>query len=187
MRIIAGKFKGQKLINSKNYSFRQTTDTNSEAICNIITHSTKINFNIEGCTMLDLFSGSGAMSLEVISRGAKSASLIDNNFNHLNIAKQNFKKITPNSEAKFYCFDLIKKTPDATRKHNLIFLDPPYSKNLAIPALRNICDHNWVEKGALIIIEYSKQENLEIDENQFEILDRKESKETSIIFLKNLF
>jgi 16S rRNA (guanine966-N2)-methyltransferase len=187
MRIIAGKYRGRKLIDTKHLKdLRPTTDANRENLFNIILSSKnikEIGFELKNCNVLDVFCGTGAISFEAISRGARSATLIDKNRLHLENAQEN-AKILKESNLEYLCLDLSHKMPKAKQQFNLIFIDPPYSKNLAAIAVQNLIDSGWIENQALIIIEHSSLENLQPLERKLEQLEQRRYKETFFTFLK---
>lgn len=189
MRIITGKYRGRKLIESSKFKdLRPTSDKNRENLFNILFSSKEIlssGFAIENCDFLDAFAGSGAVSFEALSRGARSASLIDKNRDHLNLAKQNAENFGEKN-LKYFCFDLSKKIPSADKEYNLIFIDPPYNKNLIQPALQNLLESGWIAHNAIIIIEHSIGEKLENISEEFEVLLVRQYKETVFTFLKKI-
>jgi 16S rRNA (guanine966-N2)-methyltransferase len=176
MRIIAGKHKGRKLTDSSYLkSLRPTTDSNRENLFNILTSSKKIketNFELQNCNFLDVFCGTGAVSLEALSRGSQFATLIDINRQHLQIAQQNADLLGENN-LEYFCFDASKPLVKSIKTHNLVFLDPPYQKNLIKTTLENLEASNWIAQGALIVIEHSKKEVVDLDEDKFLILEER--------------
>jgi 16S rRNA (guanine966-N2)-methyltransferase len=185
MRIITGKYKGRKLVEARHLKdLRPTTDANRESLFNILSSSKIIKetgFELQNCDLLDAFCGTGAVSFEALSRGVKSATLIDKNRDHLEIAKQNATILKENN-VQYFCCDLNHKTPKSQKQHNLIFIDPPYSKNLAATAFENLSNTGWVANNALIIIEHSFLENLQSLENKLELLEQRKYKETLFSF-----
>ena len=89
MRIISGNFKGKKILSPKDKSTRPLKDLTKESIFNIIKHSNKFNINIEESNILDLFSGVGSFGLECLSRGASTATFVENYKEVLPILKKN--------------------------------------------------------------------------------------------------
>ena len=77
MRIIAGNFKGKKILEPKDINTRPLKDLTKESIFNILKHSNKFDINIEGSSILDLFSGVGSFGVECLSRGAKHVTFVD--------------------------------------------------------------------------------------------------------------
>lgn len=187
MRIIAGKYRGKKLVDAKHLNnLRPTTDSNRENLFNILSSSKLIKetgLELQNCNLLDAFCGTGAISFEALSRGAKSATLIENNGEHLNLAKEN-AAILKESNLKYFCFDLSKSIPLSKKQHNLIFIDPPYSKNLALIAVENLVKSGWVADNALIIIEHSFSENLQPTQNKLFFLQQRKYKDTIFSFYK---
>ncbi len=187
MRIITGKYRGRKLLECKDFrGLRPTSDKNRENLFNVLFSSQKIRqigFKIENCNFLDVFCGSGAVALEAISRGAKSASLIDNNRDHLNLAKANAELLKENN-LDFFCVDATKPIFKNRQQYNLIFIDPPYYKNFAATAAINLLNAGWIENNALIIIEHFLDENLETLEGKLELLEQRKYKETIFSFYK---
>ena len=78
MRIIAGNFKGKKILEPKDKETRPLKDLTKESIFNIINHSNKFSINLEESNVLDLFSGTGSFGLECLSRKAKYVTFIEN-------------------------------------------------------------------------------------------------------------
>ena len=185
MRIIAGKHRGRILLDTKHLKdLRPTTDFNRENLFNILNSSKNIKntgFDLKNCHILDVFCGTGAIALEAISRGAKSAALIDNNNIHLETAKTNVQILKENN-LEYFCFDLKRTIPKPIKKYNLIFIDPPYSKNLAAVAFNNLNNNGWIDSNALIVIEHSKIENLQSLTNKLNLLEQRKYKESIFSF-----
>ena len=100
MRIIGGKHRGTKLYTLEGLNTRPTLDRVKESLFNIL------QFELPEATVLDLFSGSGAIGLEAISRGARKAILCDNTLEAIHIIEKNVEKVTPKSST---CFGNFKK------------------------------------------------------------------------------
>lgn len=142
MRVISGTARGTKLKSLEGLSTRPTLDRVKEAIFNIISNSTK---NSE---TLDLFSGSGALSIEALSRGAKLAILCDNNPNAIKIINENLNKTKFLDSSIVKIDDYITCLYDLKNKNysfDIIFLDPPYGKNMGLTALEKLSDLNLLK------------------------------------------
>ena len=147
MRIIAGEKRGRKLIEFAGDDVRPTTDRVRESMFNII------QTFIRDAHVLDLFSGSGALSLESLSRGAESACCVD-------VDPRSIAIIRKNAEATGYtdkcdiknmsCFDFLDKTVD---KFDIIFLDPPYNKGFIEPVMKKIAERQVLNDGGLVMLE----------------------------------
>lgn len=172
MRVISGKHKGRKIEVINDNKLRPTTGIAREALFNILTHG---RFNdsdqslLINAEVLDLFCGCGALSIESISRGAKHVTLIDVERKHLNLAKDNIEEIGELDKATFLCCDSVNP-PLANKKCNLVFIDPPYRKNLVNRALEKIQTNGWLQEGAVIVVESGKKEGLEFPET-YKVID----------------
>ena len=166
MRIITGKAKGLRLKTPAGLSTRPTSDRVKESLFSVL--SGLINF-AEVDAVLDIFAGTGALGLESISRGARSATFIDAatteiirdnvtraNFTDCNILRGDFEKILQRLGKQNQTFDLI-------------FSDPPYSKGLAQRSLDLVAELNLLKAGGLIIVEQGAQETLA---SNFELIRR---------------
>ena len=177
MRIISGKHKGRKieLLKEAGSDIRPTSEFAREAIFNILNHGKfsddddADSGNIAGKEVLDAFCGTGAFGLEALSRGAKSVTFIDQNRASITTARHNAEKMHESENAVFIQADACK-LGKARKQYNLIFLDPPYFKNLIIPALNSLYSGGWIAPNALIVTEHDIKEHIEFPQN-FEVVD----------------
>jgi len=155
MRIIGGILRGLRLNPPKNLPVRPTTDLAKEALFNILLN--KIEF--EGIKVLDLFSGTGNISLEFASRGAAEVVSIDRSIQCINYLKDTAQqhKLT---QIKTFKADVLKYLQLETEQYDLIFADPPYDMN-QIPELPKIIfEKNLLLPGGLLIVEHQSLQNL---------------------------
>lgn len=156
MRIVAGKFRHRQLVDSSKFkNLRPTTDSNREALFNILLNGNivkEINFSLLNCDVLDLCCGTGAIGIEALSRGAQTATFIDNNQQHLLLAKKNAEQLMILNNCQFIQSDALK-LPICQKKYQLIFIDPPYDFDywLIIEELEN---KGYFTGGNLIVIEH---------------------------------
>jgi 16S rRNA (guanine966-N2)-methyltransferase len=164
MRIITGKHKGRKLLDCRKMrDLRPTTDRNREGLFNILSSASFLeDFDLTKCDLLDVFSGSGSISFEALSRGLRSATLIDINSEHIELSKNNAKILGEEKNCQFINFDLSKPIFQSSQNYNLIFIDPPYQKELIEGTLLNLIKGNFIDKNALIIIEFSIYDKLDL-------------------------
>ncbi|HEV8378062.1 MAG TPA: 16S rRNA (guanine(966)-N(2))-methyltransferase RsmD [Tepidisphaeraceae bacterium] len=122
MRIIAGEFRGRKLLPPEGDATRPITDRVKQSLFDILTQ------RIEGARVYDLFAGTGSMGLECLSRGATHATFFEADRSALERLKKNIKSLELDSRSHVIPGDLFKwfSTNTATEQANLIFLDPPY-------------------------------------------------------------
>lgn len=153
MRIISGKAKGTKLETLEGLDTRPTLDRVKEALFSIIQNE------IYDAKILDLFSGSGALALESLSRGAKFAYLCDSSKKAVEIIKQNVKKTHFEEQVKIINKDYKKCLEDLkNEKFDIVFLDPPYRTNFGINAVKFIIQNEIITKDGTIIFETDKRE-----------------------------
>jgi len=185
VRIVAGKFRGKKLVESDHLkSLRPTTDKNRETLFNILTSAKfikEIGFKIDGAEILDVCCGSGAVAFEAISRGAKSAFLIDNSQAHFELAKKNSQLLKVENEVKFLCAD-VKKLPQNQVFFNIVFIDPPYAEDYHA-IIKELLEKNWIEKNSLVVVEFETGNAPEFAFENLRLLEIRKSGLTSFAFL----
>lgn len=152
MRIIAGKAGGLTLKSLKGRDVRPTLDRVKESMFNIIA------FYLPESEVLDLFSGFGSLGIEALSRGAKKADFVEINRAHLKIIEENLKKANLFETAKLYNQNVYLYLKNCREKYDLIFMDPPYEKNMTAEAVELIVKNNILKKDGLIISEKSAAE-----------------------------
>lgn len=178
MRIITGTAKGIKLKTLEGDATRPTSERVKEAVFSMI------QFDIEGRDVLDLFAGSGQLALEAVSRGARSAVLVDRSRAAVRIIKENVAKARMEDacsviEADFLNFLLHS----AKKKYDIIFLDPPYAQKMYVPALRAMLDADLLKPTSLIICESGEDTVFEGDAalaSKFEVVKQSKYSKTFI-------
>lgn len=180
MRVISGSARGLKLKSPEGLNTRPTADRIKESLFNIIAPY------IYDCSFLDLFSGTGAIGIEALSRGAKEACFVDFDKNSIDIINQNISLAKFEQKAIVHnlsVLDAIDKLAINNKKFDIIFLDPPYDKNLLLPALKKIEDTKILKDDGFIICEqHIKEEELNL--KNLCIYRIKEYKITKMVFLK---
>lgn len=168
MRIIAGKLKGLKLNEFEFDNIRPTIDRVREAIFN------KIQFKIVNSKVLDLFGGTGAVSLEFVSRNAGGVITVDNNPNSIKLIKQNFQKakLKPNLIESDY-IKALKKFNEDGRKFDIIFLDPPFDTNMGEKAIDFIVANQLLEEDGIIVYEHIVDKQFSLPNDLITIDERK--------------
>ena len=153
MRIITGKAKGIRLKTLEGDATRPTSERVKEAIFSMI------QMDIEGREVLDLFSGSGQMALEALSRGAKSAVMLDKSAAAVSIIKDNAEKtrlIDSCTIKKEDSIDYIRRNKG--KKFDIVFLDPPYASGLYVTALKALIQCEMLKPATMIICESGEEE-----------------------------
>jgi 16S rRNA (guanine966-N2)-methyltransferase len=180
LRIIGGELKGKKLKSIHGKLIRPTGDRIREAIFNIL--STRVAKTM----VLDLFAGTGALGIEALSRGAERALFVDNHKESLFVLKQNIVSFGLGAKADIVKWNISQNLNVIKlfgQKFDLIFLDPPYNKNLITPTLVNIEKSEALKKSASIVVEHSVYESLPADLRVFHLTDQRKYGKTLVSFL----
>ena len=174
MRIIAGKFKGKRLKENSFDHIRPTTDKVKQAIF------TKLQFDIPGSRVLDLFCGTGALGIEALSREAEEVIFVDLNEKSIKLTKENLRNI--NVQSKVIKADALKIVEKLNGQFDFIFLDPPYASGLYEKILQKIAECDLLRNDGLIICEHFKKD--EFNYLPFEKIDEKNYGTISVTYLK---
>lgn len=180
MRIISGTSRGKKLCQIRGQKIRPTSDRLRESIFNILAA------RLQGSCVLDLFAGTGAMGIEALSRGAKSAVFIDKLQDAISAVQMNLNACKLMPEASVKKWDIIKNLDCLCTgrypKFDLVFIDPPYKKEMVEPALANLFATKSLKQNALIIVEHSIDETLPDNLPGFLKIDRRKYGKTLVTF-----
>lgn len=154
MRIIAGQHRGLTLASvgdgDAQAHLRPTSDRVRENLFNVL-----MGLGLpHGARVLDLFAGTGALGLEALSRGATHATFVENGRVGQRLIRENIAKTRRESDTTLLNADATK-LPATTQPCGLIFLDPPYGKNMGAPALISAKAQGWIAAGATIVWEDS--------------------------------
>lgn len=150
MRVISGKYKGLKLKGFDINGTRPTMDRVKESLFGMIFPY------LDESVVLDLFAGSGSLGIEALSNGAKKAYFVDNNHIPIETIKENLKNIK--EDYKVLNMNFIKALDSFNEKFDIVFLDPPYDKNLVTKAIEKLIQNDLLNEGALIICEYENED-----------------------------
>ncbi len=158
MRVISGNIKGRRVKAPKSHFIRPTADRVKEALFNILPH------DLSGLEVLDLFAGTGNLSIEALSRGAKGSLLVD-------VSRQSTKTIRDNLTALglsevsqvwtapvFRCLRLLNQKG---RSFDIIFLDPPYERGWVERTIEIIADRRLLRPGGVLVAEHSAREKVQ--------------------------
>lgn len=175
MRVIAGKYKGRKLIAPQGYDVRPTTDFTKEALFAIVRE------RIVDCRYLDLFGGSGALAIEALSRGAKTVVVSDKAGESVNLIKRNLSALGASCEVYSgdyadVCFRL------KGRQFDLIMLDPPYAMGIS-PVFEAIEGNELLAEDGLIVYEHDSHDKVELSD-RWVISDSRRYGRVTLTFVK---
>jgi 16S rRNA (guanine966-N2)-methyltransferase len=182
MRIVGGKFGGRSIKGPSSDTIRPTSDRMRESLFNILAHG--LAFEIEGARVLDLFAGTGACSLEAISRGATSAVLVDIGAEARGLQRENVEALGLGGIIRILRRDATKLgMVSPFDPFSLVFCDPPYGKELGEAALASAIAGGWMVRGALVILEERANVTVTLPAPLVEI-DRRKAGETQLIFAR---
>ena len=184
MRIISGTAKGTKLYTLDGLETRPTLDRVKESLFNII-------FNeITDSTVLDLFSGSGAIGLEFASRGAKEVYLCDKSKDACKIINKNIEKTHLEEKVKLLNMDFVKAIREVKNiRFDIIYLDPPYKTDFIKIAIEELLKTEGLTEDTLIIAETDEEKKI-IDQiekiKEIKIVDKRKYGRAYMLFLKKM-
>lgn len=181
MRVIAGRARRIQLTSPQGLQTRPTTDRIKETLFNIIQEY------LADARFLDLFSGSGAIGIEAVSRGAKEAVLVENNKAALDAIAENIEKTNFEDECKVMsmdCMGAMKVLSARCEPFDVIFMDPPYDQNYEKDILQYLSASNLLNEEALVIFETSLEAETDYAAAMgYEIYKIKEYKTNKHVFL----
>lgn len=164
MRIITGIAKGRIIKAPDGLNTRPTSDRVKESLFNIISKK------IYGARVLDLFSGTGNLGLEAISRGAELCTFVESNNSTYKILAFNIESLGFIANTELYkrdAFDVLETLGESNKKYNIIFLDPPYSMGLVEKSIKKISELMVLEENGIIVSECDEKDI--IPENIYDI------------------
>jgi len=184
MRIIAGRFKGHALKTPKTYRVRPTSDRLRETLFNVLAHS--YGDPVTGARVLDLFSGTGALGLEAMSRGAAFVLFVEDGVEARGLLRGNVEALGVAGSSRIFRRDATRLGPvHPNAPFSLLFADPPYGKGLAEKALVSARDGGWLVSGALAVVEEAGDAPFAAPEG-FEEIETRNYGDAKLIFLKAL-
>jgi 16S rRNA (guanine966-N2)-methyltransferase len=185
IRIIGGKHRGRSIATPEGMTTRPTSNRARESLFNILAHA---NWREDGTSpligarVLDAFAGSGALGIEALSRGAAHATFLDNDAASIKLIGENLRKVGETATAKVVRAD-VTRPPPSREACDLAFLDPPYRKDLAGPALSALADAGWLNKGAIATVELAATEDLATPAG-FDAIDERRYGAAKIVILR---
>lgn len=160
MRIVAGAWRGRRLTAPAGDATRPTSDRARQALFDVLTHAPFAGRSLlHDAAVLDAFAGTGALGLEALSRGAASASFIEQDRAALAALGANIAACRAEAQARVVVADALNP-PRAPMPAGLVFLDPPYGKGLVPRALAALAASGWIAPGALVAAELGTEEEV---------------------------
>ena len=181
MRVIAGTSRGRRLASFKGRDVRPTPDRVREALFSIL--QSRLG-DFSDLRILDLFSGSGALAIEALSRGAKTACFVEKVPASAKIIRENLERCQLTEKAHIAIKDAFLILQDfPPESFDLIFLDPPYGRNLAEKAISEICKQRVLHRHGTLCAETGADEFLPEKIGCLQIFDRRRYGSVMIHFL----
>ena len=181
MRIIAGSARSLPLKTIEGLDTRPTTDKIKETLFNML------QFEIPGCYFLDLFAGSGQMGLEAVSRGARYAVFAENARKAAACIEDNIRFTKFDRQCRLLTMDAVSaiRTLEGSYKFDIIFMDPPYNKELEKAVLAQLSGSSILKETTTIIVEASLNTSFDyLDEYGFELIKYKKYKTNMHVFIR---
>lgn len=184
MRVISGTARRLALKTVEGMETRPTTDRIKETLFNMI------NNDIFNSNFLDLFSGSGAIGIEALSRGAKKAVFVENNKKAIICIKENLKftRLEQNAVVlPIHVEDALQKLNIQNEIFDFVFMDPPYNKLLEKNVLIFLAKSDLINQNSVIIVEASLETSFDyLDELGYEIIKEKNYKTNKHMFIRKV-
>lgn len=182
MRIVGGHLRGRTLAHPRSAAIRPTSDRLRESLFNILAHA--YADPIADARILDLFSGTGALGLEALSRGAAFVLFVDDGAEARALIRQNVETLGLAAKSRIFRRDATKLgAAHPLAPFSLAFLDPPYGKNLAAPALTAARAGGWLAPDALVVVEESAAAGFSAPDG-FRELERRRYDDSEMVFLR---
>jgi len=182
MRVIGGNARGRRLKVPKGQAVRPTPNRVKEALFNILPH------DLSGIKLLDLFAGTGNVSIEAISRGAAKAILIDSSEKSGKVIGENLRNLGFTDRAHVRIAPVSRALRSLARQgesFDMIFLDPPYEHNLINACLEAIARSNLLRASGTLVIEHSAREQPEVEYDSLILKDQRKYGDTWLSFFKH--
>lgn len=181
MRVIAGSARRLLLKTVEGLDTRPTTDRIKETLFNVLQN------DVPGCMFLDLFSGSGAIGIEALSRGASLAVLIEKNPKAAACIRENLEHTRLADRALVMERDVLeglRRLEGRNYRFDIIFMDPPYGKGLEKQVLSYLAGSPMVTPDTLVIVEAAKEEDFGwLSETGWRLIKTKEYKTNKHVFV----
>jgi 16S rRNA (guanine966-N2)-methyltransferase len=157
MRIVAGTWRGRSLIAPSGTETRPTADRVRQALFDILMHAPWAGRSaVEGAAVLDVFAGTGALGLEALSRGAATAVFLEQSRSALTALTANIEACKAKDRCEVLAIDALA-VPVGERA-DIVFLDPPYGRDLVVRALARLRSVGRIGSGSLIVAETGRDE-----------------------------
>ena len=180
MRIIAGRFKGRSLCSFSADFIRPMTDRVKTAVFNTLYSS---GMEPSGLRVLDLFSGTGSLALESLSRGAKEVHIVESHPQAIQVIKKNCQLLKVQPDIKIHHQDVFRFLKSYEGKaFDLVFADPPFKKKYGERILEYFSSSSVGEEKTVLVLELSSQEELTEENPSYNLFTHKKFGDKQVFF-----
>jgi len=179
MRVIGGAARGRRLKVPKGQAIRPTAARVKESLFNILPH------DFSGLRVLDLYAGSGNVSIEALSRGAENAILIDESPRSAAVIRENLHRLGLSERAQVWTAPVtrsLRKLSKSGERFDLIFLDPPYDRELVGTTLKLISECSLLKDAGRVVAEHSAREAVKSQYDHLALNDQRRYGDTLLSF-----
>jgi 16S rRNA (guanine966-N2)-methyltransferase len=177
MRIISGIYRGRQLVAARDLSIRPTTDRAKQTIFDVL--STRCD--LQDATVLDLFSGSGSLGLEAISRGAATVTFVEKARTSIEILEKNIRSLGCGDQCRVHSADVFWFLKNASHPYDVIFTDPPYRLETIGELPIRLHDSVAVRNGTWVVMEHSRESSMQFPQDGFSIIQKAFGQTTVLI------
>ncbi len=181
MRVIGGNARGRRLKVPRGQTLRPTGARVKEALFNILPH------DLSGTKVLDLFAGTGNVTIEALSRGAAAAILVDSSVESGKAIRENLRRLHLGDRTQVWITPVARSLRLLARRDetfDLIFLDPPYDKQWIARTLKIIAQEGLLRESGVLIAEHSIREKVEPRYAALVLQDQRRYGSTLLSFFK---
>ncbi|MGH7774731.1 MAG: 16S rRNA (guanine(966)-N(2))-methyltransferase RsmD [Candidatus Binatia bacterium] len=177
--MIGGKVRRRRIKVPKVRALRPTADRVKEALFNILPH------DLSGLKVLDLFAGTGNLSIEALSRGAAEAVLVDASREAARAIRENLQTLGLSGKSQVWITPVLRSLRLLSRKgerFDLVFLDPPYEKDWVGQTLRAIAQQGLLRESGILVVEHGVREKIEVNYGSLALKDQRRYGTTLLSF-----
>ena len=181
MRVIGGNARGRQLKVPKGQALRPTAGRVKESLFDILPH------DLSGAKVLDLFAGTGNLTIEALSRGAVEAILVDSSAQSGKAIRENLRRLNLANRGKLWVMPVTRALRLLARQgetFDLIFMDPPYERRLIEPALKIIDKETLLRDSGVLIAEHSVREPITFHLETLNLTDQRRYGSTTLSFFR---
>ncbi|MDX5592983.1 16S rRNA (guanine(966)-N(2))-methyltransferase RsmD [Pseudovibrio sp. SPO723] len=182
MRVVGGRFRGTALATPKTQETRPTSDRLRETIFNVLAHA--FDNPVQDARVLDLYAGTGALGIEAMSRGARFCTFVEMGVEGRGLIRRNVEATGLMGATKILRRDATDLGIVGTMEpFTLVFMDPPYLKELGEAALASAIPGGWLAKNAIVVWEEDVKATL-LPPEGCELLDQRKQGDSQIAILR---